>query len=113
MWFFSPPIDVMKMKVTENSASSFTVLAGYVVDSVGIKNTTSNALTGGLKLGSTVGCVDFATAVIIGANSGILLMSFLTPIYANPDMVMTVYPDAVTLWNSVSSDLTINFKKVV
>lgn len=88
--------------------------AGYAIQSITVNNTTANAVTGGLKIGTTDGGTDVVVALATGANAilgipdaTILLKYFST---ASPQ---TLYLNAVVAWNSASLDTNIILIKVI
>lgn len=92
----------------QTAAFSFNVPANYVIDKIVVENTTANAITGGLKVGTTSGAVDIVAALAVGANAkvvagdAILLKQFFSSAAAQ-----TIFVDAVTVWNSASITMTI------
>jgi hypothetical protein len=88
--------------------SSLVVPAGYFIRHIIINNTTGNVVTGGIKIGTTVGDDDIIAAQAVGANellyvplSAILLKLF------SVGSTQTLYIDAVTDFNSASLNIRI------
>ena len=92
-----------------NSANSaFVIPAGYFIDSIFVRNTTANAVTGGLKFGTSSGATDIVAALTTGANAlmHITDAAILKRIFS-VSATQTVFIDAVVAWNSASVDITI------
>ena len=95
------------------AAGSFNVPAGYAIQYVFIQNTTANAITGGLKFGTTAGGTDVVAAQAVGANAILSVLSAdITKRIFSRTAPQTVYFTAVTAWNSASVDIKILLKKV-
>lgn len=93
------------------AAGSFTVPANYAIVGIYAKNSTANAVTGGLKFGTAAGGAQVVTALAVGANATVATTDANLALRiwgAN----QTVYYDAVTAWNSAVVDLTIVLRKV-
>jgi hypothetical protein len=92
--------------IAANSAITLPPRA-YLIGIV-IENTTANAVTGGIKIGTTAGGVDVAAAIAVGANAlvtvsdaAILKRAF------SASAAQQIFIDAVTLFNSASLNVTI------
>lgn len=92
---------------------TYAVPAGYRLESIVINNKTANAITGGLKIGTTAGGVDVVAAQAVAANafldvadSAILKRVFSTI------AVQTLYLRAVTAWNNANIDVYIRLSKL-
>jgi hypothetical protein len=48
--------------------SSFTLIGGYAISAILVENTTANAMTSGLNIGTTDGGSDVCSAFAVGAN---------------------------------------------
>lgn len=110
---FSIPTNVVKL-LAATTATTFEVPAGYIIENIAIENTTGNAVTGGLKIGTTLGAADIVAAQTVGANAllvvpaaDVLLQIFSTSVS------QTVFIDAVTAFNSASLNIAISLKKVL
>lgn len=92
---------------------TFVVPAVWAIDDIFIVNTTANAITGGLRIGTTGGGVDVVVALAVGANliGHIPEASMLKRLFST-SVDQTLYIQAVTLWNSASLNLRIVLKKV-
>lgn len=97
--------------VTANTTAS--IPAGWAIDSVYAVNTTANAITGGLKIGTTDGGVDVVAAVALGANFvGHIPDATLLKRLFSTASAQTLYLQAVTLFNSASLNIRIVIRKV-
>lgn len=86
------------------AAGTLALPAGATILQIVVKNNTANAITGGLKIGSTVGGVDVVAALtvagsVIAPPATMLVAAFLT--------AQTLYFDAVVAWNSANVDITV------
>lgn len=85
--------------------ATFVVPAGYALREIYLKNKTANAVTGGLRLGTTNGGVDVMVALALGnaafvkAGAAILLNTFSSTVDT------TLYLQAVAAWNGASIDI--------
>jgi hypothetical protein len=77
---------------------TFVVPAGYRLSSIDIVNTTANAVTGGINIGTTEGGDDILAAAAVGASATI----HPTPLKRLFAAAQTVYISAETAWNSAS-----------
>lgn len=95
------------------SANNFVLPANCVLREILIFNTTANAITGGLKFGTTSGGVDIVTALAVAAS----VTAFLTDVlllkrYFSPTSPQQIFFDAVTLWNSANVNITIIYENL-
>lgn len=94
-------------------AGSFVLPANCVIREIIVFNTTANAITGGLKFGTTAGATDIAAALAVGANA----FTFLTDALMlkrlfSPTAAQQIFFDAVTLWNSANVNITIVYENL-
>lgn len=95
------------------AASSFVVPASHLLEHITIQNTTANAITGGLKFGTTVGGTDVVVSIAIPANSYVSIpTSDILKVLYSVSSDTTIYFDAVTSWNSASIRLAASCKAV-
>lgn len=92
----------------KTSAFTFDIPPGYYIAQIIVTNNTANAITGGLKFGSTLGGADviLAQAVIATAVVNVVDASFLKRRFAK-GVTQTVFVDAVTAWNSANVDVDV------
>jgi hypothetical protein len=74
--------------------------------SVYFRNNTANAVTGGVKIGTTLGGTDFLNAFAVGASTEAHANTAITA-YATTDQ--TLYVAAVTDWNGANIDILIEY----
>jgi hypothetical protein len=80
----------------------------YLVDIL-VTNTTGNAITGGLKFGTSAGAIDVVTAMAMGANAlGVASVTGLLKKFFSSSQ--TIYYDAVTLWNSANVTIEVIYQ---
>lgn len=95
------------------AAGQVTIPAGWAIDRIYYRNTTANAVTGGIKFGTTAGGVDVVAALAvagsaIGSNTDALTLKR----YFSKTVDQTIFMDAVTGWNSAVVDIHINIHQV-
>lgn len=96
------------------TAGSRTLFKGYAIDGLYIQNTTANAVTGGIKIGSTAGNTDVVTTIAVGANADIYVpASALSKSYLSSTGRQTYFVDAVGAWNGANLNISWHTKKVI
>ena len=101
-FFASAPIAVLsKFGVTANE--TFVIPAGWGISRLIIANTTANAVTGGIRIGTTDGGADVVVAQPVGAGA-IVFVEDATVLkkYFSDTVDQTLYAQAVVAWNSAS-----------
>lgn len=100
-------------KITGNS--TVVIPKNYYIESIHIKNTTANAITGGIKIGTSSGGTQVISALAIAGNyndvtedSSVILKKFFSDTADT-----TLFLQAVTAWNSANINVTINLRKAV
>lgn len=86
------------------SATSITLPANTYIDQIFVKNNTANAVTGGLKFGTSAGAADVVAALVVAGSvvsppATLLLTKFAAG--------QTISIDAVAAWNSANVDITV------
>jgi hypothetical protein len=102
-------LDLVLTAVTANTTLS--VPAGYAVRDIFVRNTTANAVTGGVKIGTTSGAVDVLGALTVGANAFTLGVPLIRLFSAT--VAQTLFVQAVVAWNSASLDITITLDRAI
>lgn len=87
-----------------SSATSTTLPANAYIDQIFVKNNTANAVTGGLKFGTSSGGADVVVALPVAASvitvpAALILTKF--------GAAQQIFIDAVAAWNSANVDITI------
>lgn len=102
--------------VLSGAAANTTVVipGGYAIRDIFMRNTTANAITGGVRIGTTDGGVDVVVALTIGASAfvsvapaALLLRQF------SPTVAQTLFVQAVIAWNSASLDIVITMDRCI
>lgn len=92
--------------VTANT--TVTIGPGWAIDDVFVHNTTANAVTGGVRIGTTNGGADVVAALTVGASAlTFVAAAALLKRWFSRTAAQTLYIQAVTGWNSASLDITI------
>lgn len=95
------------------SAATFAIPRGHAIDSIYFRNRTANAVTGGIKIGTTAGGVDIVAAQAVGASAfGHVPAADLLKRFFSVTDRQVLYIDAVSAWNSASIDLYITLNKL-
>lgn len=95
---------VQNLATTSNA--TMVIPAGFMILDLVIKSTNANAVTGGLKIGTTNGGTDVVLAVNVAGNSYQVVTdaAMLKRVFSD-SVDTTLYVQAVTLWNSASLDI--------
>ena len=97
---------VLPAVAAANTAAS--VPANGFIQQIVIVNTTANAITGGLKVGTTAGATDIAAAVAIAGNAIVTVTdAALLKRWFSTSSAQQIFIDAVAAWNSASVNITI------
>lgn len=92
----------------QTAAGSARLPANAVIREILITNTTANAITGGLKFGTTAGAVDVVAAQAVGANATTFVTdATLLKRFFSASATQDIFWDAVTGWNSASVTIDI------
>ncbi len=96
-----------------NKTAAFTVAVpkGAVVRQIYVRNDTANAVTGGIKVGTTLAGTDVHAAIAVAASAVVNASPLIGAI--NTAGVRTLYFDAVTAWNSAQVDVVVEFDYLV
>lgn len=94
--------------VAQTGAGSITIPPTAVIRDIIVTNGTANAITGGLKFGTTAGGVDIAAALAVTGNG----LSFVTDAlllkrFFSASAVQQIFYDAVIAWNSATVQIDI------
>ncbi len=88
------------IQVTANNANAtVSIPAGYGIASWSLINTTANAVTGGIKIGTTSGGVEVLTSLAVGASAVIGNTTLLKYVFSLASDT-TLYLQPLTAWNS-------------
>lgn len=95
------------------AAGSLVVPAGFAIHAILIANNTASAVTGGIKVGTTVGGTDIVAAQAVAANAILVVASAsVTNRVFSKTVPQTLYFDAVTAWNGANIDLVVTVYRV-
>lgn len=108
--WLSPGVKVLNA-VTANTTIS--IPAGWAISQILFANTTANAVSGGIRIGTTSGAADVVNAQAVGANAigSIDDANILLKIFSRT-AAQTLFIQAVTAWNSASVELSFVLRKV-
>ncbi len=93
--------------------NTFIVPAGFAIQSITMNNSTANAVTGGIRVGTTDGGAQVVTAQAVGANALLQLAdaTLLLKVFSM-SVATTLYVQAVTAWNSASVTMYVTMQKI-
>jgi hypothetical protein len=105
------PINGVARALSKAAAFTIDIPQGARVRAIHVRNKTANAVTGGVKVGTTLGGTDVVAA---GAVAASFVGTFLPLISAvNTAAVRTLYFDAVTAFNSAVLDIAVEWEDLV
>lgn len=86
----------------------------YMIESISFRNNTANAVTGGIKIGTTNGGTEVVVAQAVGANELVQVTSanLLKALFAT-NATTTLFIQAVTSWNSANVSMVVKLKQLV
>jgi hypothetical protein len=91
--------------------TTLSVPAGYAIRDIFVRNTTANAVTGGLRIGTTDGGTQVTVALAVAGTSFALTIPVLR--LFSPTAAQTLFIQAVAAWNSASLDITITLDRAI
>lgn len=95
------------------SNNTFRVPNNYAIEGIKIFNTTANAVSGGIRIGTTSGGTQVATSIAVGANADLFIpASALTLSFFSSTANQTTFFEAVTAWNSASLNVSYVCRRV-
>lgn len=101
---------VQSFKIAAQTANDTIVLPiGFRIDSIDIQNTNGNAITGGVRIGTTDAGVDVAVAIAVAGNALVLVpdTTILKRLFSTA-ATTTLFVQAVVAWNSASINVWVN-----
>lgn len=99
-----------RIKVKRATANTSVTLPAYgALRRVYFFNHTANAVTGGIRIGTSAGGTQVVTAQAIAANA---LVEITPTINALAQVDGTLYVEAVTSWNSAQVSVVIMYEEV-
>lgn len=99
--------------VSVSAAGVFTIPAKGVIKDIIIYNNNGNAITGGLKIGTTNGGTEVVVALAVGANALVpVLDAALVKRIFSLTAPTTLYYDAVVAWNNATLDLRVIYETI-
>lgn len=108
--WISPGVKVLNAVIAN---TNFSVPAGWAIDQIHFANTTANAVTGGIRIGTTAGGTEVVVAQAVGANvlDTIADANILKKVFSRT-AAQSLFIQAVTSWNSASLELSFVLRKV-
>ena len=97
----------------QSANAGYAIPRGHAIAAIYWRNRTANAVTGGLKIGTTAGGVDIVAAQAMGANGiGHVPDADLLKRFFSVTDRQVLYIDAVSAWNDATIDLYIVLDKL-
>ena len=108
------PIDGVARAFALAAAGTVTIPKGACVKFIHLRNKTANAVTGGIKIGTTAAGTDVVAAAALAANAIVSVV----PIAAGAGFVNTaaarvLYVEAVTAFNAATVDVAVEYTELV
>lgn len=101
------------VRATANTADTTVIIpAGYAIASCSLINTTANAVTGGVKVGTTSGATDVVTALAVGA-SALIANTVLSKSIFSATVDQTLFIQSVVAWNSAVVNISFLIYRVI
>jgi len=101
-----------RIEKTLSANDTVEIPAGYAIAMFCPENTTNNAITGGLRIGTTDGGSEVLAATPIGANFINVVETLLDKRYFSRTAPTTLYIQAGTSWNGAILNITICLLKI-
>jgi len=96
-----------RIVVTISADSTIVIPSNMAIAAICLRNTTGNAVTGGIKIGTTNGGTEVLSATAIGGNFIDVVETNLAKRWFSTTADTTLYIQAVTGWNSAVLEFTI------
>lgn len=112
--YFDPghtPVNGVARKLALATAGTIVIPKGAAVTRIYIRNNTANAVTGGVKVGTTNGGTDVLAAGAVGASAVVGYPPLITAVDTSADR--TLYIDAVSAFNSAVLDIAVEYTDLV
>lgn len=108
--WLSPGVKLLNA-VTANTTIS--IPTGWAIDQIHYANTTANAVTGGIRIGTSGGGTQVVVAQAVAGNAigTIADANVLLKVFSRA-AAQTLFIEAVTAWNSASLEISFDLKKV-
>lgn len=95
--------------VTLTANGQLVLPAGVMIRRIYFRNRTANAVTGGIRIGTSAGGTQVVTAQAIAANA---IVSVLPTIENYQAAAQTLFVEAVTSWNSAQVDVNVTYEEI-
>ena len=83
--------------------------AGVMLRRIYFRNRTANAVTGGIRIGTSAGGTQIVTAQAIAANA---IVSVIPNIENYQAAAQTLFVEAVTAWNGAQVDVFVQYEEI-
>lgn len=99
--------------LTQTAAASFFLPPSAYITGLMVQNKTANAITGGLKFGTTAGGVDIVAALAIaGSAFGFVTDALMLKRFFSAAAAQQIFYDAVVSWNSASVQIDVMYNQL-
>lgn len=107
---YIPPTTVR----ANNADTSVVIPAGYAISQLNIVNTTANAVTGNVRIGTTAAGTDVIVSQAVGANAVITVNdTILLKKLFSTSASQTLFIEAIISWNSAVVDFYFVLNKLI
>lgn len=94
--------------VAQTANTNLILPAGCFIRDILMQNSTANAVTGGITIGTTNAGTDIAAAIAVGANANIFLTdALLLKRFFSASASQQIFFNAVAAWNSASLQIDV------
>ena len=112
--FVSGPRRQGRIKTRLSANGTVVLPAGALATRIYFRNRTANAVTGGIRIGTSDGGTQVVTAQAVAASVQATIVPTITGYsLAQPQVDATWYIQAVSAWNSAAVDILIDYDLVV
>jgi hypothetical protein len=96
-------------RVTLTANGQMTIPAGVLLRRIYFRNRTANAVTGGIRIGTSAAGTQVVTAQAVAAN---FIGSILSTIENYQVAAHTLFIEAVTAWNNAQVDVIVEYEEM-
>lgn len=98
----------------QTANGTVSIPAGYRIDSIDIQETAGNAITGGIRIGTTNGGVEVAVAIAVAGSALVSVTdAAILKRFFSASVATTLYIQTVTLWNSASVNIQFVLSRIL
>jgi hypothetical protein len=101
------------IQVNLSANGTVVIPAGYVLEQIVIENTTANAITGGLRIGTAAAGTQVVTAQAVAASALLrIAQASITLGVFSTTAAQTLFIEAVSAWNSANVNIWFTVRRL-